>query len=372
MWSEDLPNGKVRFVERYTDPMTGKQKKISVVLDKNTATTRKQAQAALADKISDRLGDLSAQTKNADLRLSDLVDLYRKSQSITVAKSTYSRNYHAANTIMQLLGKSTLVSQLNAAYVKDRFLAHGDSAGTFNERLTRFKALIRWGYENEYIEDIRYLDKIKPLNDKEKKEKLQNKFLEPEELKILLDAMTVIKWRYLSELTVLSGMRCGEAIALHMSDVDFKKKTIFITKTYDAVNKVITPPKTACSNREVYMQPELRDLCKKIRKYTLAGKLKYGYHTDLFLCDANGEHLDYYAYNKYLGEVSMRTLGRKITTHVMRHTHVSLMAGAGVPLDTITRRVGHENSDVTRDVYLHITERQKEREREQLDTVNIL
>ncbi|MDE7434448.1 MAG: site-specific integrase [Lachnospiraceae bacterium] len=370
MWSEDLPNGKVRFAERYTDPMTGKQKKVSITLDKNTAATRKQAQAALADKISAKL--LSAQTNNTNLRLSELIELYRKSQLVTVTKSTYSRNYHAANTIMRLLGESTLVSQLSAAYVKDRFLAQNESPGTFNERLSRFKALIRWGYENDYISDIRYLDKIKPLNNKEKKERLRNKFLEAGDLKKLLDAMTVTKWRYLSELTVLSGMRCGEAIALHMSDVDFENKVISVTKTYDAVNKVVTPPKTACSNREIYMQPELEKLCREIRKHTLSGKLKYGYDADLFMCGVNGGHLDYYAYNKYLGEVSMRTLGRKITTHVMRHTHVSLMAEAGVPLDVITRRVGHENSNVTRDVYLHITERQKEKDRERLNSVIIL
>lgn len=52
MWSEKLPSGKVRFVERYEDPLTGKQKKVSVTMDRDTASTRKQAQAALNDKIS--------------------------------------------------------------------------------------------------------------------------------------------------------------------------------------------------------------------------------------------------------------------------------------------------------------------------------
>lgn len=55
MWSEKLPNGKVRFVERYEDPLTGAQKKISVTMDKDTASARKQAQAALQDKISTKV-----------------------------------------------------------------------------------------------------------------------------------------------------------------------------------------------------------------------------------------------------------------------------------------------------------------------------
>lgn len=372
MWSEKLPSGKVRFAERYEDPLTGEQKKVSITMEKDTASARKQAQAALQDKISEKVDKLLSQTKKDDLRLSELVELYRADQNVSVSKSTYARNYHAANTIMKYLGESTIVSRITAGYVKEQFLAHDEAAGTFNERIARFKALIRWGYEHDYISDIRYLDKLKPMSDREKKEKLQDKYLESDELKKLLNAMSIQKWRYLAELTALSGMRCGEAISLNMDDVNFGNHTITVNKTYDVVNKIITPPKTLCSNREIYMQPELEKLCRKIRSYTLSGKLKYGYQTDLFMCDVNGKYLEYPAYNKYLGEISKRTIGRKVTTHIMRHTHVSLMAEAGVPLETITRRVGHESSDITRRIYLHVTKRQEEKDREKLKTVKIL
>ena len=39
MWVEELSNGKFRYAERYLDPLTGKQKKVSVTLDKNTKHT---------------------------------------------------------------------------------------------------------------------------------------------------------------------------------------------------------------------------------------------------------------------------------------------------------------------------------------------
>lgn len=55
MWSEKLPNGKFRFAERYTDPLTGKQKKVSITLDKDTAVTRKRAQVVLNDKIDAKI-----------------------------------------------------------------------------------------------------------------------------------------------------------------------------------------------------------------------------------------------------------------------------------------------------------------------------
>ncbi len=34
MWVEELSNGKFKFVERYTDYMTGKVKRVSVTMDK--------------------------------------------------------------------------------------------------------------------------------------------------------------------------------------------------------------------------------------------------------------------------------------------------------------------------------------------------
>lgn len=51
MWVEELKNGKYKFVERYTDPMTGKSKRVAVVMDKNTARNRKMAALTLSGKI---------------------------------------------------------------------------------------------------------------------------------------------------------------------------------------------------------------------------------------------------------------------------------------------------------------------------------
>ena len=55
MWSETLKNGKVKFVERYKNPLTLKSQRVSVIMDKDTARTRKLAQAALNEKIDQAL-----------------------------------------------------------------------------------------------------------------------------------------------------------------------------------------------------------------------------------------------------------------------------------------------------------------------------
>ena len=374
MWAEKQPNGKVKFVERYTDPMTLKNHRTSVTMDKDSARTRKLAQEVLRENIDRELSKITSTVKKEDMRLSELVSLYRKNQLVSTKRSTYTRNYHACNSLMKILGEDTIVERLNAGYINEKFTGLNESIGTTNERITRLKALIRWGYENDLIEDIRWIDKLKKKDDTKKKEKLEEKYLESWELKMLLKNMAIPKWKILAELTALSGLRIGEALALEDSDVDLSSREIHVTKTRDSVNNLTDYPKTQKSNRDIYMQDELYVLCKKAKAYMKEERFACGYHSDLFLSDVNGNFLNYYSYNNYLKETAEKVLKKnvKVTTHIMRHTHTSLMAEQGVDLDIISRRLGHSNSKITRDIYYHVTRKIQERDNARIKAIKIL
>ena len=60
MWSENHKSGKINFVERYRDPYTGKWKKTSVLMEKDTPRIRKQAQKILDEKIAAILQELNS------------------------------------------------------------------------------------------------------------------------------------------------------------------------------------------------------------------------------------------------------------------------------------------------------------------------
>ena len=367
MWVEKLDNGKYKYIERYEDYLTGKMRRVSVTLDKNTAAARKQAQAALTAKIEKALArDV---TVKKDITLRELVTEYRKSQKLVVKESTYSRNYHACNTLMKMLGENVLVDRLTARYVRDSFLSSGKENGTLNEHLTRFKALIRWGYKNDLLKDISYLDKIERFKDIPHKEKIQDKFLEASELKCLIENMAVEKWRNLTEFLSLSGLRFGEAAALEISDIDLKNRMIKVSKNYDMINNVTTSPKTGSSSRDVYMQDELLELCKRLRYDALCQRMVNGCN---LLFQDNGRHVAYYSYNAYLKENAIKYIGRAITPHTLRHTHASLLMEQGISIDVISRRLGHENSEITREIYLHVTKKLKEKENQQLARIRIL
>lgn len=369
MWIEETKNGKYKFVERYTDYMTGKTKKVSVTMEKNTAQSRKTAQKALDAKIDKALSSGAPEQKTT---LKTLIESYRADQKLTVKQSTYRRNYHAGNSIMKILGENTVVDRMTAKYVRDRFLQAGKEPGTLNEYLTRFKAMVRWGYRSDLVTNISFLDKIEPFKDIPRRMKIQDKYLESDELKILLDGLSDRTWMLLTKFLALSGLRFGEFAALDKKDIDFENSVIHVTKNYDPNNCIITDPKNQYSIRDVFMQDELKEVCHEINaamlRRCLMNNLK---KNNLFFFSEDGGYVHYYAYNKYLRENSQRLIGRQITAHALRHTHASLLLENGIPIETISRRLGHENSKVTKEIYLHVTEKLKEKDNQKIASVNI-
>lgn len=370
MWVEETKNGKFKAVERYTDYLTGKVKKVSVTIDKNTAQSRKAAQVALAEKIK-----VAYQNKPEEKRLSleDLVALYRDEQKLTVKPSTYRRNYFFGNALIDVFGGNTLVDRLDANYLRNTLIKLNKTSDQKNEILKRFKTIIRWGYTHDLIDDVSYLDKVERFSSTSRREKIRDKFLESEDVLNLISSMKSDVWRAVTEFLSLSGLRFGELAALNKNDVDFEERVIRVSKTYDVNNDVTTSAKSTTSERDVYMQDELLKVAKKINLMMLHQKMMYGYNsTTLFFADKKGKHINYCAYNKYLQESSVKSIGRAITPHVLRHTHASLLMEQGVSIDTISRRLGHSDSKITREIYLHVTEKLKAKEREQLKKIKIM
>jgi integrase len=59
--------------------------------------------------------------------------------------------------------------------------------------------------------------------------------------------------------------------------------------------------------------------------------------------------------NRMARILKMTELNPALTPHSLRHTHTSLLAEAGVPLEAIKERLGHGDDEITERIYLHIT-----------------
>ena len=364
MWIEELKNGKFKAVERYIDPMTEKYKRVSITLEKNTRATRKAAEEELARRIE----EASSYQDNQALTLKNVADLYVAHQKKHTRLQTWQRDEIMSGIVVRILGEDVLADKLTSRFVSDKINGSGKGVVTVNSYFEHFKRMMRWAYRAEYVNDVSYLDRLQIPQDKEKKERIEDKFLEAEELSKLLNGMKVERWKLLTEFLALSGLRIGEALALNNSDVT---DVIVVNKTYDPRNKRISDnPKTADSNREVFIQPELADVVRRIRTYFLGDQLRHNYRSKMFFPLIQGD--GYAAYLKYLKENSNTIINHTITPHALRHTHVSLLAENGVPLEMIARRVGHKDSRITRQIYFHVTERQKKKDNETLKKIKIL
>ena len=352
--------------------MTGKTKTATVTLPgSDSPRLRKLAFEKLQDVIQKKTYSDNAEA----VRLKDLLDRYINYQSSVNRTSTVKRNKITLSICVEMIGEDVLLDKLSAAFIKDQLMKHTQNPVTLNEYIKRIKAMLRWGYENDYVKSTAVFDKLKNFRvEKHSNDYLkpEDKYLEPDELMKVLDYMRDSQeyWWLLTRFLVLSGLRIGEAMALEMSDVT--KTQIHITKAYNVVTKETNEPKTASSNRTISVQPELDELIREIKRYNRNMDILYGCRSKFLFHRNNGDRISYGAYNKYVREVTERVIGDKRTPHAFRHTHASILFGEGVSIDTISRRLGHENSMITRRIYLHIIEKVKEKDAEILSKIRLL
>lgn len=366
MWVEKLSTGQFKYFERYKDPLTEKWKKVSVTMNKNDKKTYKLAKEHLSIKIDTILNS----TDIDKVTLSMLIEKYLTFQKDNVKPSTYRRNFHCMNFFKNTFGEDTLVKQINARYIRERLDATGKENSTKNEFLKRFKAMLRWGYQNDYIESVEYLNKLTPYKDNTRKIELTEKYLEAEEIKLLmanLNSTSYTAYIDLTEFLLLSGLRIGEALALEKSSV--KGTHIPVRKNYDYVNGILyDTPKNDPSNRDVFIQEELKALLNRINVHNRIRKVSspYLFHDD------EGKRIDYYNYNNFIKNHSKKALRREITPHIFRHTHASLLIAKGIDVDTVSRRLGHADSKITKEIYIHIMNELKERDANKIKKLKLI
>ena len=346
--------------ESVVDPRTGMKKIVSVKVSGTGKKAEQEAFKRLEKKI-EQMGDTRT-------LLSKLIEDYEKDMERSTKPSTQRKVSIELRMFLSIYG-DCYIETINSGLIRQKLQASGKSNRTLNGYLKHFKAMWRWAYQNDYIKNTEVADKLKPFADTPEKERIQDKYLETEEITKLFDAMNNRRYLLLSRFLLLSGMRVGEAIALERSDIS--DSTIKISKTYDPNNNIVTAPKTFDSKREIFIQDELRACMYEIEDYVFHYGDGWLPPSNLFFPDGDGSYISYQAYSKYIRELSEKVLGRRVTPHIFRHTHVSILASV-MSLDSIAARLGHADSKVTKDIYLHRTAELKERENQQLNQIHFI
>lgn len=221
--------------------------------------------------------------------------------------------------------------------------------------------------------EFAYLKKDKKTIEQLEEEELP-KYLEKEELALFLKTAKEhgLEHDYLVYLILsYTGIRVGELVALKWKDVDFVNQTISITKTYynpsyNALNYQLVTPKTRKSRRKIIVDEDVIAALKEHKKVQdeVIERLGNAYYNHDFIFAKTQRHYGYPIVLKNVRDRMKRLLrlaglNGDLTPHSLSHTHTSLLAEARVSLEQIMDRLGHTDDQITKNVYLHVTQEMK-------------
>lgn len=356
MYTERLKNGKVRYIQTYKDPVTGKNKKVYCTFEKESKTNTFAAAQILQEKIDEKSADF---LQSGDIRLTALISKCIEYKKTNLKDSSFKTQASTLNQLPAVLG-DIKIKNLNARYISSKLLESGKDISTLNMYIKYIKILMRWAHKNDFIESYEQFQKLEKFKDTTRKPRNIEKYMEKDELNVLLGSIEESIYRYLIEFLVLTGLRIGEALVLKLDDLDLSNRLIRINKTFEINVRQVGTTKTLTSDRELYIQDELLQFLKKFKKYRLEDMFRKGIKTDRLFYSKKGKILGYDNFARYFSNKTEELLGRHLSPHSLRHTHASLMFEQGVSLEAISQRLGHSESKITKEIYLHITERKKE------------
>ncbi len=166
----------------------------------------------------------------------------------------------------------------------------------------------------------------------------------------------------LLRVLVATGARRGEACGLRWSDVDLSASTVTIRRSVASVvgGTVVKETKTHSARRIAIDASTLQTLVRhRERMEGLARTCGLSFNPDgfVFTSSADGSqpwHPD--TISNGFRRLCQRVGLDGVRLHDLRHLHATQLLAAGVPVRTVSGRLGHANAATTLNVYAHFLE----------------
>lgn len=197
---------------------------------------------------------------------------------------------------------------------------------------------------------------IKGKEPRLKKAKFLNQF-EVQRLLKDLNLSDEINWDWFILLTVKTGLRFSEALAITPEDFDFQNQKIIVNKTWNYKNTkgFFQPTKNESSNRKIQIDWQLAMQFSQLIKNKEPEKPIF-VKSRVFNSTINNR---------------LKVLCNKadvpiISVHSLRHTHASLLLFANVSIASVANRLGHSSMTTTQETYLHIIQELENQDNEKI------
>ena len=199
------------------------------------------------------------------------------------------------------------------------------------------------------------------------------RYWKPEEAARFLEAIKGNRLFALFHLALGTGLRRGELLGLRWADVDLQRGylTVNQVRVRAGAKTVSKEPKTSGSRRTIALS---KQVCETLKRHAAAQqeekRVMGEAYTDngLVFAGIDGSPLnpDYIGSQYFQRLITLAGVPR-INFHGLRHTHATLLAMGGVPLKTVSARLGHSSVRITGDIYSHVLDRMDKEAAEKFD-----
>lgn len=379
-----LKSGQIRWVcveDGPPNPATGKRNQI-----RRRGKTQKEAKQKVLQEIAKQTstGINKKLIKNItfDKVAAEWLEIYK---TTGVKEGTIDARVTDIKTLNKEMAKKVIYDIDHLFYQNViRNIAKGREENTVRNINTCANMIFKFAKKHQLISENPATDVVLPKKKKSlediQRDRTAEKYWEREELEEFLSAVLTYGKRLDKEIFytfAFSGMRVGELCSLQKSDLDFKNNTISITKTiYSRTENMhdyeLITPKTEDSVRVIDMEQPIMDLLKNLVKRNDKHKMKYRLHEDYHDMDFLFSRLNGRPY--FRGDINDRIkrilklakIERHVSSHIFRHTHISMMTESEIDLPTIMNRVGHRDAKTTLEIYTHVTNKMKDNASEKI------
>jgi integrase len=173
-------------------------------------------------------------------------------------------------------------------------------------------------------------------------------------------------------IAATAGLRKGEALALTWDAIDLRARQLTVRGSLRRVpgkGLIVIPPKTERGVRVVALPPlcvaALRQRKQTQRLERVAAGPRWN-NTEYVFTTENGTPIDPRNLTRLWHKVTDKAGLGPIRLHALRHSAATIALAQGVPLEVISRQLGHAGYAITADVYAHVG---REAQREAADAM---
>ena len=212
---------------------------------------------------------------------------------------------------------------------------------------------------------------LRPIGEKE-----VFSFTEVQEFLSALDRLPkeAINQKVCLKIMLLTGVRNAELHGLRWDDIDFENKQIHVRRNrlYSRVIGIYEKePKTKTSFRDIPIPSELFDELLAYREWFRLADDAFDSKLDQYYLAVGLDREPLYpqTIGNCLYRIEQKNGLKHVTCHGLRHTYCSLLLSQNVPIQTVSKYMGHSDSTITLKVYSHFIPDTKDRVIFALDSI---